>query len=431
MDNLFRKLLTSIIILLFIGLSINSSTAKIQIGVISSSNDLIVYYIDIGQGDSILIQTPDNQFILIDTGSQIYASKVINFLNQLSVTTLSAFIATHPHEDHIGGSEEIFNAFEILSVYHPGYYLDTQTYLRFLAAANNEGCPIYTDDDVDPGDYIDISNSITCQILHINKYASNANDASIVLKVDYGQVDFLFTGDINGDIGDYVESYLVDYWDVDVDILKVAHHGSRHSSTDYFLDEATPDVAVISCGEGNIYGHPHEEALARLIAHDADIYRTDINGDVTVATNGYTWEITCGQQGYEPFPPVVSGPTTGAAGVEYKFTALTTDPNGDELYYKWDWNDGNVSEWMGPYFSGKEVIAYHKWSNDGAYIVKVKAKNSNNFESNWGTLSIIIPKNRAISSHLTKTLDIIYALTYFKCYMKGNLLSENFNNPYI
>lgn len=405
MNNLFGKILAFIVIIMFIGLSITFSTAHTQIEHISPSNlisqlslnDLIVYYIDIGQGDSILIQTPDSHFILIDTGSRSYASKVINFLNQLSVTTLSAFVATHPHEDHIGGCEEIFDAFTILSVYHPGYYLNTQTYLRFLTAAQNEGCPIYTDDDVNPGDYIDISNSVTCQILHINKHASNANDASIVLRVDYSQVSFLFTGDINGDMGDYVESYLVDSWDVDIDILKVAHHGSRHSSTDYFLDEATPDIAVISCGEGNVYGHPHTEALARLIAHDADIYRTDINRDVTVTTNGATWEVTCGQEGNEPFPPIVSGPTTGATGVEYQFTAVTTDPNEDELYYKWDWNDGNVSEWMGPYISGEAVIEYHKWSNAGTYIIKVKAKDPYNFESDWGILNVIMPKNKVAS----------------------------------
>jgi len=412
MNSLFGKILAFTVIILFVGLSITSSTAHTQIRQISSSNlisqfslnDLIVYYIDVGQGDSILIQTPDNHFVLIDTGSRSYASKVINFLNQLSVSTLSAFVATHPHEDHIGGCEEIFDAFTILSVYHPGYYINTQTYLRFLNAAQNEGCPIYTDDDVDPGDYIDISNSATCQILHINKYASNANDASIVLRVDYSQVSFLFTGDINGDMGDFVESYLVDSWDVDIDILKVAHHGSCHSSTDYFLDEATPDIAVISCGEGNVYGHPHAETLARLIVHDADIYRTDINRDIIVTTNGAAWEVTCGQQGDEPFPPVVSGPNMGTTGVEYKFTAVTTDPNEDQLYYKWDWNDGNVSEWLGPCNSGEQVIAYHQWSNDGTYIVRVKAKDVYNFESDWGMLNVIMPINKISTSSLIQRL---------------------------
>jgi len=411
-DNLFRKILTFAIIIMFIGLSTIFSTAHTQIGRNSSKeptsqlylNDLIVYYIDVGQGDSILIQTPDNHFVLIDTGSRSYASKVINFLNQLSVSTLSAFVATHPHEDHIGGCEEIFNAFTILSVYHPEYYINTQTYLRFLNAAQNEGCPIYTDNNVDPGDYIDISNSATCQILHINKYASNANDASIVLRVDYSQVSFLFTGDINGDMGDYVESHLVDSWDVDIDILKVAHHGSRHASTDYFLDEATPDVGIICVGEGNVYGHPHAEALYRLAVHNTDIYRTDLNCDITVTTNGATWAVSCGQQGNEPFPPVISGPSTGTTGVEYQFTAVTTDPNEDQLYYKWDWNDGNISEWLGPYNSGEQVIAYHRWSNAGAYVVRVKAKDVYNFESDWGMLNVIMPINKISTSSLIQRL---------------------------
>ncbi len=412
MNNLFRKLLIFTITILFVVLSITSSMAHLQIRQIPSNNlisqlslnDLIVYFIDVGQGDSILIQTPDNHFVLIDTGSQIYSSKVIDFLNQRSVSTLSAFIATHPHEDHIGGCMEIFDAFTVLSVYHPGYYLNTQTYLRFLTAAQNEGCPIYTDDNVDPGDYIDISNSVSCQILHINKYASNANDASIVLRVDYSQVSFLFTGDINGGIGDYVESYLVDSWDVDIDILKVAHHGSRYASTDYFLDEATPDVGIICVGEGNIYGHPHDETLYRLASHGTDIYRTDLNYDITVATNGVTWTVSCGQQSNEPFPPAILGPTTGSTGIEYQFTAITTDPNEDQLYYKWDWNDGNVSEWIGPYNSGQQVVAYHQWSNAGAYVVRAKAKDVYNFESDWGMLNVIMPISKISTLPLIQRL---------------------------
>ena len=268
-----KKPLVIVVIFSFIGLGFNSSISGLTIEKISQKKpntlygDLKVHFIDVGQGDSILIQTPENNFVLIDTGSRSFATTVIDYLYSQSVTTLEAFIATHPHEDYIGGCQEIFNAFDILSVYHPGYYSSSQAYQRFLNEAQNEGCPIYTDDDVDPGDYLYISNSLVCQILHINKDATNENDASIVLMLSYYEINYLFTGNIHGEIEDQVEYDLVDNWYVDVHILKVAHHGSRYSSIDYFLDEATSEVSVISVGEGNSYGHPHYEALYRLNMH--------------------------------------------------------------------------------------------------------------------------------------------------------------------
>lgn len=406
MSNLlFRKTMIFAITGLFIGISLNYSIGGLTLNnnlknnSLSSTNygDLIIYFLDIGQGDSIVIQTPDYNYILIDTGERAYSTRVINFLNDLSVHTLTAFVATHPHADHIGGCEEIFNAFDILSVYEPGYDIDTATYRRFLNAAENEGCPIYTDDDLDPGDYIDISNSVTCQILNINKDASNANDASIVLRIDHGVVSFLFTGDINGDQGDYVESYLVDNWDVDIDILKVSHHGSRHASTDYFLNEATPIISIISCGAGNPYGHPHLEALYRLSQHDSLVYRTDYNGDISVTSDGLSWSILYEKPNDPPMRPTVNGITYGTTGFEHNYWASTSDPNGDKVFYQWDWNDGNISEWMGPYNSGEEIYAFHKWTQDGTYIIKVKARDENYQESDWGMLNVVMPRYREIT----------------------------------
>jgi len=408
---LFRKTLAFIIIILFIGLSINSSIGSITTKNVAKDNsssqtyfsDLKVYYIDVGQGDSILIQTPENNFVLIDTGEREYAYTVIDFLNSLSVFTITAFVATHPHSDHIGGAEEIFDAFDIQSVYHPGYYSSSQTYQRFLNAAENEGCPIYTDDDVDPGDYIYIGGSVSCQILSINKDAPNANDASIVLRLDYYQISYLFTGDI----AEEVEYYLVDNWNVNIDILKVAHHGSRYGSTDYFLYEATPDVSVISVGEGNSYGHPHPETLYRLSQHNSLIFRTDQNGDVTVTTDGTSWNVFYERPEDKPLRPVVNGPTEGITGIEYMFSARTVDPNGDQLYYQWNWGDGNISDWMGLYNSGQEVYAYHKWTEDGFYTITVKGKDIHGHESDLGTLNVIMPRNRVINSPLLKLLQNI------------------------
>jgi beta-lactamase superfamily II metal-dependent hydrolase len=398
----FRKALVFGIIIMLVGLSTETSSGNIIIknqknsSTTTSYNSLLVYFIDVGQGDCILIQTPENNFVLIDTGSRNYAYTVIDFLNSHSVSTLKAFIATHPHEDHIGGSEEIFNAFDILSVYHPGYPSNSQAYLRFLNAAQNEGCPIYTDDNVNPGDFIEISSYVSCQILNINKNASSENDASIVLRLDYDLISFLFTGDINGDCGDYVENYLVDNWDVNIDILKVTHHGSSYGSTNYLLDEATPETSIISCGAGNPYGHPNQETRDRLSEHNSTILRTDLNGNVTTTTDGLTYNITY-EQVDEPLPPSIDGPKTGNRGVNYTFTFETSDPNGDDVCYYIDWGDGNVSDWIGPFQSGVKEYVNHTWAKDGAYVIKAKAKDIYNQESSWSFFNAVMPRDKELN----------------------------------
>lgn len=289
-----------------------------------------VYYIDVGQGDSILIQTPEDNFILIDAGYS--STTVVDFLNALSITTLEALIASHPDADHIGGADEVIYEFDVLSIYHPGYEKATQAYQNFITAAESEGCPIYTDDDLDPGDYINISDVLTAQILHIDKNASSSNDASIVLRVDHNLVSFLFPGDISST----VESELIQNQDVDIDILKVAHHGSKYSTSDDFLDEATPSDSVISVGENNPYGHPTPETLARLIAHNSTIYRTDLNGTVTVTTFGTTWDITVENTtipNNPPNTPTNPSPTDGAIDVSLSPTLSVdvSDPDGDAM----------------------------------------------------------------------------------------------------
>ncbi|HHA19439.1 MAG TPA: PKD domain-containing protein, partial [Methylophaga sp.] len=235
--------------------------------------------------------------------------------------------------------------------YHPGLVRETDNYTNFIIAAENEGCPIYTDDEVDPGDYINISSTTTFQILHINKYASDSNDASIVIKTSYGSVDFLFTGDISSS----VESELINSpFDLDSDILKVAHHGSKYSTYDAFLDATTPSVGIISVGSS--YGHPTEETLTRLANHKVEVYRTDYNGTVTVTTNGETWSVECERENNPP----VAGFTYHTDNITAYFTDISSDPDGDVLTYDWDFGDGNTSEEQNP---------IHIYSAEGTYNV--------------------------------------------------------------
>ena len=402
-NSICKNIVLILVIFLFFGISINSSVGiqinnKSNVSNVKSTNygELIVYYIDVGQGDAILIQTPENKFVLIDTGSKEYDTTLVNFIKNLGVFTLEAFIATHPHEDHIGGCVKLFEEFEIMSVYHPGYEMESKIYQDFINAAENEFCPIYTDDYLDPGDYIEISNNynIECQILSINKNADNANDASIVLRLDFNDVSFLFTGDIESE----VEEYLVDYWDVDIDILKVAHHGSSSSSSDLFLYEATPDVAIISVGEDNRYGHPHQEALDRLEFHCDSIYRTDINGDVivTVDNEGKDYSVSCEKSKDCPYTPQITGPTFGEEDEEHEYTLFTVDPEGDQLYYWIDWGDGS-EEMSYKCFSGEYCYVYHEW-DEGTYTIKVKAIDDWGHESPWARLKIEMPRSQPKSN---------------------------------
>lgn len=261
-------------------------SAEVTIKVIpESTGNTTVYFIDVGQGDSILIQTPDSKNILIDAGDNSAGPTVTSFLSSLSITIIDVFVGTHPHADHIGGADDVLETFDVLSVYYPGYGSTSVTYADFMTAVEAEGCLVYTDEDHDPGDFMNWSSEVSFQILNINADADNANDASIVLKMVYDSVSFLFTGDIGFDI----EDEMMASFDLDVDILKVSHHGSAYATSDDFLDETTPELAIISVGEGNSYGHPAPVTLISLQEHDATVLRTDLSGTVTISTSGMTW----------------------------------------------------------------------------------------------------------------------------------------------
>jgi beta-lactamase superfamily II metal-dependent hydrolase len=254
------------------------------------TGDVTVSFIDVGQGDSILIETPDSKHVLIDAGSEGADSTIISFLQGRSVTTLDALIITHPDADHLGGADEVLGSFAVLRIYHSGFVKDTVAYTNFIAAADSEDCPIYTDAQIDPGDMLPLSSSVTFQVMAVDGDAPDANSASIVIKMSYGTVDFLFEGDAPSS----VESAMIanPSLNLDVEILKVGHHGSSYSTSDAFLAATTPNVGVICVGAGNPYGHPTQQTLSRLAAHGVAVYRTDLDGTVQVVSDGSTWNVT-------------------------------------------------------------------------------------------------------------------------------------------
>jgi beta-lactamase superfamily II metal-dependent hydrolase len=251
-------------------------------GITSIAENAEVDFIDVGQGDAELIHTSDGKHILIDAGPNGAESSLLQFLGGKGVTTLDAMIMTHPDADHIGGAEEVLETLEVKSVYHPGLVKNTSTFWGFISAAKMEGCPIYTDSQIKAGDYLNLSVSEDLRVLSINASAES-NEASIVLRMDASSKSFLFTGDIGFEVENEL---LANFHDsLDVDVLKVAHHGSRTSSSMEFLEAVTPSVAVIEVGT-NTYGHPTGETLSRLATVGASIIRTDQAGTNVVSSNG-------------------------------------------------------------------------------------------------------------------------------------------------
>ncbi|MBR3968030.1 MAG: MBL fold metallo-hydrolase [Clostridia bacterium] len=240
--------------------------------------DMVVSFIDCGQGDSILISSEGSN-MLIDAGKSSNAHKVTNYLDALGITELDYVVASHPDEDHIGGMPSIYEKYQINeSIYSP-YVATTAIYNEYKTAVKNEPKSNYrvadNDDSWNVGDAI-------VDVVYDGADGTNSNDSSLVLKVSCGKIKTLLTGDISSTIEQKIISTGEN---IDVDILKVAHHGSASSSSQTFLNIATPKVSVISVGANNSYGHPTYDAVERISSVCSNIYRTDLNGTIVFDIN--------------------------------------------------------------------------------------------------------------------------------------------------
>ncbi|MBY6929773.1 ComEC/Rec2 family competence protein [Clostridium botulinum] len=252
----------------------NKETTNTQV---TSLNDMEVHYIDVGQGDSELIQI-GNQNILIDAGCN--DNKALNYLKSQGISKLDYIIATHPHEDHIGGMTSVINNFEIGEFYAPKVNHTTKTFENMIKALQNKGLKL-TAPTI--GDTLTIGNA-TMQFLAPNssKY-QDLNNYSIVCKLKYGNTSYLFTGDAESlSEGEILAKQL----DISADVLKLGHHGSHSSTSQAFLDKVNPKYAIVSCGKGNDYGHPHQETIDKLNAKNINILRTDVSGTIISTSDG-------------------------------------------------------------------------------------------------------------------------------------------------
>jgi beta-lactamase superfamily II metal-dependent hydrolase len=245
---------------------------------------MTVSFIDVGQGDSELIQSPSGKVMLIDAGPTDAGSKVVNYLRGQGINTINIVVATHPHEDHIGGMSAVLNGFAVKQFIDSGYPHTTSTYENMLNLIDNKNIPFRT---VANGDTIAFDSAVSVQVLNPQAtFSDDINQNAIVLKIMYGKNTFLFTGDA----GEPIEnSYAGNAGHAD--ILKVAHHGSSTSSGSSFLSKITPSVSVIEVGSGNSYGHPTSATLQRLQQAGSKVYRTDLDGTITITSDGNTYSV--------------------------------------------------------------------------------------------------------------------------------------------
>lgn len=242
-----------------------------------------VHYIDVGQADSILIQTPNGKHMLIDAGNNGDANTITSYIKQQGVGTIDVLIDTHPHEDHIGAMDTVINTFDIGKIYMPKATTTTATFEDVLNVIKAKGLKVTTPV---PGTTIDIDSSIKVTILAPNSESyEDLNNNSIVIKLTYGDKSFLF----NGDAEDVSENEMINKgYDLKADVLKVGHHGSSSSTTSAFLNKVNPAYAVISVGKDNTYGHPAQSTMDLLKSKGIKIYRTDESGNIIATCDGKT-----------------------------------------------------------------------------------------------------------------------------------------------
>lgn len=244
-----------------------------------SEGEIRVHFIDVGQGDSILIHSADNA-VLIDAGPTAVGQGLAVYLEQIGVTVLDYVVATHPHADHIGGMAAVLDRIPVREMWMPDAVHDTATFERLLDAIERNNLEITT---VQAG--MEISAGLI-QMTAVSPNSgghSNLNNYSIVLHMRHGQTSFLFTGDVEASSE---REMIAAGWDLRADVLKVSHHGSRTSTTDEFLDSVQPHAAVIMCAADNQFGHPHREVVDRLNERGIRILRTDELGTIVLSTNG-------------------------------------------------------------------------------------------------------------------------------------------------
>ena len=271
----FHIILNFILIILLFQCSINTKENNIQI----NKNTLQVHFINVGQGDSILIQV-NNKNLLIDSGPNKSEDKLKKYLKKLNISKFDYIIATHPHEDHIGNMSYIINNFDVLNFYAPKVENSTKAFETMVESLIRKDLKIKVLKANIKSIYLGKNIVVDVFSPFSNSY-EDLNNYSPIVKISYGNTSFLFTGDAE----ELSENEVLNAgFDLKCDVLKIGHHGSSSSTSEKFLKASNPSIAVISVGEDNTYGHPTDTVLSRL--KETKIYRTDINGNIVITSDG-------------------------------------------------------------------------------------------------------------------------------------------------
>jgi len=270
----------SFLIYLFIsyfpGLDISKSTNQDSLEL---TDTLKVHFLDVGQADSILIELPNKETMLIDAGNNTDDKFVVDYIKNLNYDKIDYVVGTHPHEDHIGGLDTVINTFKIQNVYMPKVEHTTKTFKDVLLAVKNKNLKIKT---AKAGVNIINNDDLKIDIIApVNESYEDLNNYSAVVKITYKDNSFLFMGDAEKLSEDEIIA------NVRADVIKIGHHGSHTSTSEEFLKKASPTYAIISAGKDNEYGHPHEETINLLNKSNIEIYRTDLSGTIVIMSDGY------------------------------------------------------------------------------------------------------------------------------------------------
>ena len=247
-------------------------------------SELTVHFVDVGQADAAILQCEDDTMI-IDGGNVADSSLIVAYLKKLNIEHIDYMICTHAHEDHVGGLSAPLSVMPVGAVYAPVAESDSKAYQNFKQKVADQNSEI-----MHPTNYERMPlGSARVEILASTTNADNLNNTSIILKVTHGNKSFLFTGDAERE---EEQGVINTGYDLSADVLKVGHHGSDTSTSYPFLREVMPEYAVISVGKDNSYGHPTEAVLSRLRDADVTVYRTDLQGDVIMRSDGENITVT-------------------------------------------------------------------------------------------------------------------------------------------
>ena len=242
------------------------------------NSNLIVSYLDVGQADSILIEN-NKEYMLIDAGNNEDGELLVKYFNQKEITNFKYLVGTHPHEDHIGGLDDVINNFDVGTIYMPDAITTTKTFTDVLDAIENKGLTY----KVPKIQETFTLGEATLEVIYTGTDTKELNNTSIVLRLVFGETTFLFTGDAEDKAE---ETILKSGLNIQADVLKIGHHGSKYSTTDEFLNEVNPKYAIISVGEGNSYKHPESIVLNKLDDNNIEVHRTDLEGTIIVTSDG-------------------------------------------------------------------------------------------------------------------------------------------------